>query len=108
MDDDALRRLVNSTPVPDRLLRNLRRAQHVDEWELGRVTHRLGAGTELNRREVDVLRALGDGGLTIGEVAVVLGCTAESVKSVLKTAKPKLGAKTTTQAVARAIRADLI
>ena len=108
MDDDAVRRLVNSRPVPDRLLRNLLRAQHVDEWELGRVTHRLGTETALNRREVDVLRALGDGGLTIGEAAIVLGCTTESVKSVLKTAKPKLSAKTTTQAVARAIRADLI
>ena len=108
MDDDALRWLIQSRPIPDRLLRNLRKAQHVDEWELGRVTHRLGAETALNRREVDVLRALGDGGLTIGETAVVLGCTAESVKSVLKTAKPKLSAKTTTQAVARAIRNDLI
>ena len=108
MDDDAVRRLVNSRPVPDRLLRNLRRAQHVDEWELGRVTHRLSSDIPLNRREVDVLRALGDGGLTIGEAATVLGCTTESVKSVLKTVKPKLSAKTTTQAVARAIRNDLI
>ena len=108
MDDDALRRLVNSRPVPDRLIRNLRRAQHVDEWELGRAPHRLTAGVPLSRREIDVLRALGDGGFNRGETADALGCDLETVKIHIKSAKAKLSAKTTTQAVARAIRADLI
>ena len=108
MDDEAIRRLVRSQPVPDKLIRKLREVQHVDAWDVDRVIHHQQADIPLTRHEVDMLRAFGDGGLRRDEVAAVLGCSVESVKTTLKTVKAKLRAKTTAQAVARAIRQDLI
>ena len=108
MDDEAIRRLVRSQPIPDRLFRDLRKAQFVsDPLEFNRLKFNI-TETPLSPREIDVLRALGDGGLQASEVAEVLGIGVDTVKTYIKTAKAKLRAKNTTQAVARAIRNDLI
>src|SRR5688500_7619046 len=108
MDDDAIRRIVRSHPEPDRLLEDLRRAPLVNERDLDRLGLVVTRLLPLTSQEVQTLRALGDGGLTIGEAADVLGCSSHTVKFNIKSAKAKLGAKTTMQAVARAVRQELI
>ena len=109
MDDEAIRRIVRGNPVPDRLIRSLQRAPHVPEYDVSRYGEAAGRiGIPLSNQEVTVLRAIGDGGFTYGEAGDALGLSLESVKTYAMRARAKLGAKTTTQAVARAIRADLI
>lgn len=64
-------------------------------------------GTELTARERAILRrlALGD---TLVEAAARFGKSHETVKAQAKAARARLGARTTTQAVAIAISLDLI
>ncbi len=68
------------------------------------------AGTkrpELTRRERDVLRLLADG-LSNEEIGARLFISAETVRTHIRKAMDKLGADTRTQAVARALRDQLI
>jgi DNA-binding NarL/FixJ family response regulator len=62
---------------------------------------------ELTRRERDVLRLLADG-LSNEEIGNRLFISAETVRSHVRKAMVKLGADTRTQAVARALRDQLI
>ena len=62
---------------------------------------------ELTRRERDVLRLLADG-LSNEEIGGKLFISAETVRTHIRKAMDKLGADTRTQAVARALRDQLI
>jgi DNA-binding CsgD family transcriptional regulator len=64
-------------------------------------------GKPLSQREVQILR-LKARGLTSAQAAAELGIGYETVKSHLRTARSKLGADTTAQAIAVAISLDLI
>ncbi|MGE5691092.1 MAG: response regulator [Pseudomonadota bacterium] len=66
-----------------------------------------GARDSLTRREVEVLRLLADGHQH-GEIGRRLGIGAETVRTHARKAADRLGARTRTQAVATAIRHELI
>ena len=61
----------------------------------------------LSNRERDVLRLLADGG-SYGEIGATLFLSPDTVRAHAQHAMAKLGAKTRTQAVARALREALI
>lgn len=108
-DEDPVRRIVRSREIPDKLIESLRRAPHVNEADITRLGDALYRTAQpLTSHEIDVLRAIGDGGLSHGEAATVLGISIHTVRDHIKAAKAKTRAKTTLQAVARAIRQDLI
>jgi DNA-binding NarL/FixJ family response regulator len=67
----------------------------------------IGRGPRLTPREADVLRLLAQG-LTHEEIGERLIIGAETVRTHARKAADRLGAKTRTQAVATAIRLDLI
>jgi LuxR family quorum sensing-dependent transcriptional regulator len=67
----------------------------------------VGAHTHLTPRELAVLRLVSSGA-QFREVAEQLGLGEETVRSHLKKAQTKLGARTRTQAVAEALRQHLI
>lgn len=82
---------------------------YVDPVLAGTLAHP-SAGTkrpELTRRERDVLRLLADG-LSNEEIGTKLFISAETVRTHIRKAMHKLGAETRTQAVARALRDQLI
>jgi DNA-binding NarL/FixJ family response regulator len=82
---------------------------YVDPVLAGTLAHS-SAGTkrpELTRRERDVLRLLADG-LSNEEIGTKLFISAETVRTHIRKAMDKLGANTRTQAVARALRDQLI
>jgi DNA-binding CsgD family transcriptional regulator len=68
---------------------------------------RVGAHTHLTQRELSVLRLLSTGA-QFREVAEALGLGEETVRSHLKKAQIKLGARNRIQAVAEALRQHLI
>lgn len=68
---------------------------------------RIGKGAALTPRELAVLRILSFGH-QIAETAELLGLGEETVRSHLKKAQSKLGVRSRTQAVAQAIRRQLI
>lgn len=65
------------------------------------------AGTELTRTEKAVLRMLARG-MTLEDVARKRGVARETVKSQVRTARGRLGAKNTCHAIAIAMSLDLI
>jgi DNA-binding NarL/FixJ family response regulator len=67
----------------------------------------VGRGPRLTSREADVLRLLADG-LTHEEIGERLDIASETVRTHARKAADRLGAKTRTQAVATAIRLELI
>jgi LuxR family quorum sensing-dependent transcriptional regulator len=69
--------------------------------------NRVGLHVHLTPRELAVLRLSASGG-TFREVAEALGLGEETVRSHLKKAQSKLGARNRTQAVAEALRQHLI
>ena len=64
-------------------------------------------GRSLTAREVDVLRLLAEG-LTHEEIGARLGISSETVRTHMRKACNRLGAKTRTQAVALALRRGLM
>jgi len=68
---------------------------------------RVGPHTNLTQRELSVLRLVSTG-TQFREVAEALGLGEETVRSHLKKAQIKLGARNRTQAVAEALRQHLI
>lgn len=109
MDDEVARyrRMARNRPIPTRLLEDLRQARMMREEDIP-GTFRPRDSLPLRRDEAALLRAMGDGGLRLREAAEVLDANYETCRDRLKSARLKLGAKTTAQAVARAIRQDLI
>ena len=79
------------------------RLQQLVEPHIGR----LGQAAPLTAREVAVLRLISDGQQT-AEAARLLGLGEETVRTHLKKAQGKLGAKNRTHAVAQAMRLHLI
>jgi DNA-binding NarL/FixJ family response regulator len=67
----------------------------------------VGRGPRLTAREADVLRLLAEG-LTHEEIGGRLDIASETVRTHARKAADRLGAKTRTQAVATAIRLELI
>jgi DNA-binding NarL/FixJ family response regulator len=67
----------------------------------------IGRGPRLTPREADVLRLLAEG-LTHEEIGERLDIASETVRTHARKAAERLGAKTRTQAVATAIRLELI
>jgi DNA-binding NarL/FixJ family response regulator len=67
----------------------------------------VGRGPRLTAREADVLRLLAEG-LTHEEIGERLDIASETVRTHARKAAERLGAKTRTQAVATAIRLELI
>jgi DNA-binding NarL/FixJ family response regulator len=67
----------------------------------------VGRGPRLTAREADVLRLLAEG-LTHEEIGERLAIASETVRTHARKAADRLGAKTRTQAVATAIRLELI
>lgn len=108
VSEEELRRWIQEQPLPPKLLRNLARLPDADP-ETRQIEHwDIKMDRPLSDRERQVLLAVGDGGLQSAEAAAALGLAVETVKSHLRTIRAKLRAKTTAQAVARAIRAGLI
>lgn len=103
-EDLDVRRLALEQPIPERLLRDLRRAPLVDEVTLGPGD---GERPPLSRRQAEVLELVADG-LTNRQVAEVLGISVETVKTHLRWAHIQLGSRTRTQAVAIALTRGLI
>jgi DNA-binding CsgD family transcriptional regulator len=68
---------------------------------------RIGLHVNLTPRELAVMR-LAAAGATFKEAAEALGLGAETVRSHLKSAQSKLGARNRTQAVAESLRQQLI
>ena len=104
--------VLKEAPMDD-LLRAVRSVAsggtYVDPVLAGTLAHPT-AGTkrpELTRRERDVLRLLADG-LSNEEIGAKLFISAETVRTHIRKAMGKLGADTRTQAVARALRDQLI
>ena len=69
--------------------------------------NRIGPHVHLTPRELTVLRLVASGA-PFREVAEALGRGEETVRSHLKSAQAKLGARNRTQAVAEALRQNLI
>ena len=68
---------------------------------------RLVKGAALTPRELSVLRLMADG-QRVGDAAQHLGLGEETIRSHLKKAQLKLGARNSVQAIVRAIRLHLI
>jgi DNA-binding CsgD family transcriptional regulator len=69
--------------------------------------HMFGQHAQLTPRELAVLRLVSTGGRS-SDVAKALGLGEETVRSHMKKAQNKLGARSRTQAVAEALRQHLI
>ncbi len=103
--------VLKEAPMDD-LLRAVRSVAsggtYVDPVLAGTLTSSPGTKRpELTRRERDVLRLLADG-LSNEEIGSKLFISAETVRTHIRKAMEKLGADTRTQAVARALRDQLI
>lgn len=104
----AIRRLVLSQPLPDRLLERLRTAPLVQESQIdhsARYTgldapNRMGALTKVEAR---LLQAISFG-LSDHEAADIVGVPYDTGQDHLRRARRVLAAKNTTHAVALAIR----
>lgn len=92
-------------PVPARLLRSLERAPLIDETAIRGCVH--GEAGKLTGRERELLTYLSHG-LTLGMAADAMGVTVGTAREFRQTARFKLRAKTTTHAVALALRQGLI
>ena len=85
-----------STRIADRILDDIAQPYY---------TRSEGATLDLSSREVAFMADSAEG-LTTGEIACKRGVSAETVKTRLKKARQRLGAKNTAHAVAIALRGD--
>ena len=106
VEDDPYYRIVVSHPIPDRLIKKLQKAQFIED-ETYLHTAKMQP-IPLSDKERSVLLAMGDGGFTRQEAADALGMSVETVKEHLRSARFKMGARNTTHAIVRAVRAGII
>ena len=119
--DERIRRLVMSRPIPEALIRALELApvvplHELDRWsEAYRWLPRTGRDERRDRKRASVLTKrqarvleLAAAGLQRNQIAAAMGISEETVKNHLSRARFRLGAQTTTQAVATALRRGLI
>jgi DNA-binding NarL/FixJ family response regulator len=101
--------LLKEAPLSE-LIRVLRTVsaggRYVDPALAGSLLRR-DSPTHLSRREAEVLTLLAEG-LSYDEIASQLGLRAETVRTHMRRAAERLGAATRTQAVAAALRGELI
>lgn len=110
MDDEALKRVIRSQPIPDKLLRDLRRTPHLDPGEPPPDPPSLARRRErpkLSPAEWKVL-SLTSHGLTYEMIGDTLGKSPFTVQDQLKKVRYVLRAKNTVHAVAIALRLGLI
>ena len=105
--DEALYARLRDVEPPARLIRNLHRAPLVDESLLPAAATHTPEGSPLTFRELDSLRYASHG-LTSEMTADALQIATDTVRQHREAARRKLLAKTTTHAVALAIRQGLI
>jgi DNA-binding NarL/FixJ family response regulator len=101
--------VLKEAPLLDlvRALTSVLRGQTYVDPALAGAALGIGRGPRLTARESDVLKLIAEG-LTHEEIGVQLTIAAETVRTHARKAADRLGAKTRTQAVATAIRLDLI
>jgi DNA-binding CsgD family transcriptional regulator len=110
IDDEDLKRMIQSRPIPDKLLEDLRLTLRIDEDDVPPAGVPSAAALHrgsLSPAEKRVL-LMASHGMQAKMIAEVFGISKQTVLSQLKSARYALRAKNTAHAIALALRMGLI